>query len=231
MIVDALIPALNEEENIGMVLMGLPCDGLRRIVVADNGSTDATALVARLNGAEVVQEPQRGYGAACLKGLEYLAADPPDVVVFLDGDGADDPGDLAALLRPILEEGADLVIGSRASGRAEPGALTFVQRFGNALSCRLIRAFFGVHFTDLGPFRAVRWDALRRLEMNDRNYGWTVEMQAKAAKRGLVCAEVPVRYRCRHAGQSKVSGTIRGSVRAGVKILLTIGKEASRPRS
>lgn len=231
MIVDMLIPALDEELNIGLVLSRVPPDILRQIVVVDNGSTDATADVARRHGAVVVCEPERGYGAACLKGLAYMADDPPDVVVFLDGDGADDPNDLASVLAPVIGGQADLVIGSRTLGDAEAGALTPVQRFGNGLSCHLIRYLFGLRFTDLGPFRAVTWSGLERLQMADRNFGWTVEMQTKAARRGLRCEEVAVQYKRRHAGQSKVSGTIEGSIRAGVKILYTIGREALRRRS
>ena len=230
MVVDALLPALNEEESLPGVLRelrGLPA--LRRVVVADNGSTDDTWRVISAGGAQPVWAGLPGYGNACLAGLRHLAADPPEVVVFLDADGADDLRDLPALLAPIEADEADMVIGSRATGEAEAGALTPVQRFGNALSCTLIRVLFGEQFTDLGPFRAIRWSALEALEMADRNFGWTVEMQAKAARRELRSAEVPVRYRVRQAGQSKVSGTVRGSVKAGVKILWTIGAERVRP--
>lgn len=227
-IIDALMPALNEEQSLPGVLAGLQGRGLRRIVVADNGSTDRTAEVAAEGGAEVVFCARRGYGSACLAALSHLAEDPPDVVVFLDADGADDPEDLDRLLAPILKGPVDLVIGSRVLGQAEAGALTPVQRFGNALSCTLVRLLFDERFTDLGPFRAIRWSALEALEMADPDFGWTVEMQAKAARRGLNCVEVPVRYRCRAAGESKVSGNIRGSIKAGVKILWTIGREAAR---
>ena len=228
MIIDALMPALNEAENLPHVLAGLAGRDLRRIVVVDNGSADATSEVSRAHGAEVVYCGIRGYGNACLAGMRRLSQRPPDVLVFLDADGADDPDDLAALLQPILDNQADMVIGSRALGDAEPGALTPVQRFGNALSCTLVRLLFDEHFTDLGPFRAIRWSALEHLQMADRNFGWTVEMQAKAARRGLRCAEVPVRYRRRRAGQSKVSGNLVGSAKAGVKILWTIGREWMR---
>ncbi len=228
MVVDGLIPALNEEENIQHVLMGLQGRGLRRVVLVDNGSTDATAELARVHGAEVVTEPRRGYGSACLAGLEYLRNDPPDVVLFLDCDGADDPDDIPTLLEPVRTGEAEFVVGSRTSGPIEPGALTPVQHFGNVLSCALVRLLFGVKFTDLGPFRAITWSAIEDLEMADRDFGWTVEMQAKAAKRGVRCAEVPVACRRRHAGQSKVSGTLKGSFKAGVKILYTIGREAIR---
>lgn len=228
MIVDAVIPALDEEDNIAGVVRGLWPHGIRRVVVADNGSQDATAEVARAAGAVVIDEPRRGYGSACLAGLARLRRDPPDVVLFLDGDGADDLGRVPTLLAPLHADEADLVIGSRSLGRAEPGAITPVQRFGNVLSSTLVSALFKVRFTDLGPFRAIRWGALERLEMADRDFGWTVEMQAKAARRGLRCVEVPVDARTRVAGQSKISGTVKGSVKAGVKILYTIGKEALR---
>lgn len=228
MIVDAVIPALNEAANIERVIHSLGPHGLRRVVVADNGSTDRTAAAAGAAGAEVVSEPRRGYGAACLAGLAYLRIDPPAAVLFLDGDGADDVTRVPALLAPLRAGEADLVIGSRTLGRAERGAITPVQRFGNVLSSALVSAFFGVRFTDLGPFRAITWPGLTLLEMADRDFGWTVEMQAKAARRGLRCLEVPVDARARRAGESKVSGTIKGSVKAGAKILYTIGREAVR---
>ena len=227
--IDALLPALNEEASLPGVLaplVGHPL--LRRVVVVDNGSTDATWAVAAAAGAVPVWCPWRGYGSACLAGLRRLAGDPPDAVVFLDADGADDPADLEAVLGPLVAGTADLVVGSRVLGAAEAGALTPVQRFGNALSCRLMALAFDARFTDLGPFRAVTWAGLQRLEMADLDFGWTVEMQAKAARRGLRCAEVPVAYRRRRAGQSKVSGTVRGSAQAGAKILWTIGREALR---
>jgi glycosyltransferase involved in cell wall biosynthesis len=228
MVIDGLIPALNEEDNIKHVLSGLKGKGLRRVVLVDNGSTDRTAALASAQGAEVVSEPSRGYGSACLAGLEYMRLDPPDVVLFLDCDGADDPDDIPTLVGPVINGDAEFVVGSRTTGPIEPGALTPVQHFGNVLSCSLVHLLFGVKFTDLGPFRAITWSALERLEMADRDFGWTVEMQAKAAKRGVRCAEVPVACLRRHAGQSKVSGTLKGSVKAGVKILYTIGREAIR---
>jgi len=237
--VAVVIPALDEEQAIARVLAAVPRDGIlpgpappaaaprfhvREIVVADNGSRDRTADVARAVGARVVREPRRGYGAACLAALEALRAHPPDVVAFMDADGSDDPAELGQLLAPIAEGRADLVIGSRVLGEREPGALTAVQAFGNALATLLLRVLFGARFTDLGPFRAVRWAALERIRMRDRDYGWTVEMQARALREGLVCTEVAVRWRRRAAGRSKVSGTLRGVVGAGWKILFTIAK-------
>ena len=227
--VDVVIPALDEEEALGGVIREIPAS-VRRVIVADNGSTDATARVAEAAGAEVVREPERGYGAACLSALAHLAADPPDVVVFLDGDGSDDPSELDALLDP-LRAGAQLVIGSRTRGPAESGSLTAPQRVGNALACRWIQWVYGERFSDLGPFRAIRWEALTALGLEDRNWGWTVEMQLAAARQGIACAEVPVRYRTRRGGRSKVSGTVRGSVSAGAKILWLLARETLRPRA
>jgi glycosyltransferase involved in cell wall biosynthesis len=172
----------------------------------------------------VVYEPRRGYGAACLAGIARLDRDPPDVVAFMDADGSDDPSDLPALLAPILDTRADLVIGSRVLGAREPGSLTTVQAFGNRLATFLLGLSYGGRFTDLGPFRAIRWAALTSLAMRDRDYGWTVEMQARALRSGLRCVEVPVRYRRRSAGRSKVSGTLRGVIGAGSKILFTIAR-------
>lgn len=222
-----VIPAVDEERSIGRVIEAIPPEFRRRVVVADNGSADATAEVARRAGAVVVHEAQRGYGAACLRGLAALAADPPRVVVFLDGDLSDHPEEMPAVAGPVLAGEADLVIGSRVLGRRERGALTPQARFGNALATRLMRWIYGVRFTDLGPFRAVSWEALRRMEMADRDFGWTVEMQIKAAKLGLRCREVPVSYRKR-IGRSKVSGTLAGSFLAGRKILWLIAREAVR---
>ncbi len=219
--VDAVIPALDEADSLGLVLDALPSPPVRRVVVADNGSTDATARIARERGATVVFEPRRGYGAACLKALEALASDPPDVVLFLDADLSDDPAEAPAVLAPILEGRADLVVGSRVLGLSEPGALSPHARFGNWLATRLLRAFYGARYTDLGPFRAIRYGALMALDMRDRDFGWTVEMQVKAARHGLRHTEVPVRYR-RRVGRSKISGTVGGSARAGVKILRTV---------
>lgn len=226
MVVDVIIPALDEEAAIGQVIAEIQDPRVRRIIVADNGSVDATAERAREAGAIVVREPIKGYGRACLTALAYVGTDPPDVVVFVDGDLADDASQMPKLLASIAA-GADLVIGSRALGQSERGALTPVQVFGNWLSTRLIERLYGERFTDLGPFRAVRWEALERLEMRDQNFGWTVEMQVRAAKRALRCTEVPVNYR-RRVGVSKVSGTIKGSVMAGTIILSTIARERLR---
>ncbi len=228
-VVDVVIPALDEAAALPGVLAGIRAAGaagfrLREVVVADNGSRDATPEVAHAGGARVVREPRRGYGAACLAAIAALRADPPDVVVFLDADGSDDPAELAALLHPILAHGADLVVGSRRLGEREPGALTPVQAFGNALATTLMRLLYGARFTDLGPFRAIRWPALECLRMRDRDYGWTVEMQTRALRARLAWAEVPVRYRRRAAGRSKVAGTVRGVFGAGWKILFTIAR-------
>lgn len=223
--IDVVIPALNEERALPYVLRDIPRPPVRRVVVADNGSTDATAALAAEQGAEVVHEPERGYGAACLRALAHLSADPPDIVVFLDGDYSDHPNELPSVVAPILDGEAELVIGSRATGRSERGALSPQQRVGNAVASVALRAFYGVRYTDLGPFRAIRWDTLRSLGMRDRNYGWTVEMQIKAAQRNVPYREVPVSYRQR-IGVSKVSGTVRGSVSAGAKILWLLGRYA-----
>uniref|UniRef100_A0A832MN74 Glycosyltransferase family 2 protein n=1 Tax=Eiseniibacteriota bacterium TaxID=2212470 RepID=A0A832MN74_UNCEI len=226
--VAVVIPALDEEGPLPGVLAAIPRAGegwrVSRVVVVDNGSRDRTAEAARAAGAEVVAEPRRGYGAACLAGLARLAARPPDVVAFLDADHSDDPAELPALLAPLVAGRADLVIGSRVLGRSEPGALTPVQSFGNRFAAVLMRVLFGARFTDLGPFRAVRWSALARLGMRDRDYGWTVEMQTRALRARLRCAEVPVRSRRRRLGASKVSGTLRGAAGAGWKILFTIAR-------
>lgn len=190
--------------------------------MADNGSSDGTARVAREGGAEVVSASRRGYGSACLAGLDHLRrTDPPDIVVFVDADWSDHPEELPGLIAPILAGEADLVIGSRILGRREPGALLPQARAGNLVACAMIRLLYGHRFTDLGPFRAVRWEALERLGMSDPNFGWTAEMQVKALRHGLRCAEVPASYR-RRVGVSKITGTVSGTVRAGYKILWTV---------
>lgn len=221
--VAVVIPVLNEAPALPRVLAAIP-GWVAHVVVADNGSSDGSGDIARAAGAIVVEEPVRGYGGACLKALAALP-DDVGIVVFMDGDASDDASDMAALVDPIRNGEADMVLGSRVLGERERGALTPQQIFGNALACTLIRLIWGMRFTDLGPFRAIRRDALARLAMTDRNYGWTVEMQVRAAKLGLRCREVPARYR-RRIGTSKVSGTIRGVVGAGTKILYVIGREA-----
>jgi len=212
-----IIPALNEEEALPPVIRAVDRTLVDRVIVGDNGSTDGTAAAAREAGAEVVFEPRRGYGSACLAALR--TAPDADLIAFMDGDGSDDPADLPALLKTLLDRGADLVLGSRVLGGAEKGALTPVQRFGNLLTCTLVRLFWGVRYTDLGPFRVITRDAFRRLEMADPDFGWTIEMQVKAAQQGMKVEEIPVRRLVRAAGKSKVSGSIRGSFLAGKVIL------------
>lgn len=216
-----ILPALDEAQAIGSTLDDLRRGEPAQVIVVDNGSRDATAAIAAARGAQVVREPRRGYGQACLAGLAALAPDV-DVVVFMDADGSDDPADLPRLLEPIRRGHADLVIGTRARGERERGALAPHQRFGNQLATGLMRLLYGVRYTDLGPFRAVRRDALARLGMRDPNFGWTIEMQIRAHQRGLRILEIPVRYRRRRAGESKVSGSLRGSLAAGAKILWTL---------
>lgn len=223
--VDVVIPALNEEASLPLVLAALaslPPGTVRRVVVADNGSRDGTARVARQGGAQVVDAPRPGYGSACLAGLAWLRAhDPPEVVTFLDADFSDHPEELPRVVAPIVQGEADLVIGSRTLGQREPGALLPQARAGNLVACLLIRVLYGHRYTDLGPFRAVRWPALERLEMADPDFGWTAEMQVKALRQGLRVAEVPVSYR-RRVGVSKITGTVQGTIRAGYKILWTV---------
>ena len=225
--VTVVIPALNEEDSLPLVLAAIPSEIVDEVIVVDNGSTDKTAEVARQGGARVVREDERGYGAACLAGL--AAIERTDVVVFLDGDFADDPGELGRVVAPILDGEADMVIGSRVLGAREPGALLPHARFGNWLAVSLIRLFWGQRFTDLGPFRAVRSSSLEGLNMRDRSFGWTVEMQIEAARQGLRCREVPVSYR-RRVGVSKISGTVRGTVMAGSIILWTVFKKLCQGR-
>ncbi|HEY0511503.1 MAG TPA: glycosyltransferase family 2 protein [Thermoanaerobaculia bacterium] len=225
--IDVVIPALDEEASLPLVLTDLPRNLVRRIVVADNGSADGTARVAREGGAEVVAAARRGYGSACLAGLDHLRrSGPPEIVVFLDADYSDHPDELPRLVAPLLAGDADLVIGSRTLGRRERGALLPQARAGNLVACLLIRLFYGHRFTDLGPFRAIRWEALERLGMADPDFGWTAEMQVKAVRHGLRCAEVPVSYR-RRVGVSKITGTVSGTLRAGYKILWTVARHIS----
>jgi len=226
-VIDIVIPAYNEEKSIALVLNDIPKEWVREVIVSNNGSTDRTAKVAAAFGARVLEQSNKGYGNACLKGIEYLKNKPkeaqPQIVVFLDADYSDHPEELPFLVQPIIEKGMDLVIGSRALGNMESGAMQPQQIFGNWLATNLIRLFYDYHFTDLGPFRAIKWSKLVALEMKDRDFGWTVEMQVKAAKLKYKCSEVPVSYR-RRIGVSKVSGTLKGTLLAGHKILWTIFK-------
>lgn len=221
-VIDVIIPAFNEEDSIGLVLDEIP-SFVRKVVVVNNNSTDHTSLRAKEGGAVVLDEPRRGYGTACLTGIAYLSTleVQPQIVVFLDGDYSDYPEETGNIIRPIVEGKADMVIGSRARGIREPGSMTFPQVFGNFLATNLMRWIYGVNYSDLGPFRAIRWESLLSLDMKDKDYGWTVEMQVKAAKQQLRHVEVPVNYKKR-IGKSKVSGTIKGTVMAGYKILWTL---------
>ncbi len=223
--ISVIIPAYNEEGSIGKVVNDIPKEIVRDIIVANNNSKDKTAEVAAAAGAIVLTENRQGYGYACLKGMEYLQNldIKPDIVVFLDGDYSDYPEEISLVIAPILENDMDMVIGSRALGKKERGSMTIPQVFGNWLATTMIRWFYGVKFTDLGPFRAIKYDKLIALGMCDKTYGWTVEMQVKAAKQKMKCTEVAVNYRKR-IGYSKVSGTIKGSFMAGYKIITTILK-------
>ncbi|MEQ8583625.1 MAG: glycosyltransferase family 2 protein [Marinoscillum sp.] len=218
-----IIPAFNEQNAVGLVVNEIPKDWVTEIIVVDNGSSDDTFAQAERSGATALREARRGYGQACLKGMEHIAnsTTQPEIVVFLDGDHSDYPAQLPDLVKPILSGEADLVIGSRALGQKERGSMTPQQIFGNWLATTLIRWFYGVKYTDLGPFRAVRYSSLMAIGMKDTNYGWTVEMQLKAAKLKLRTLDVPVNYRQR-IGVSKVSGTVKGTIMAGYKIIFTI---------
>ena len=221
-----VIPVFNERESLPLVVADIPKELVSEIVVVDNGSTDGTGAIAAGLPVRVVREERRGYGSACLAGVAALAAGPPDAIVFLDGDYSDHPEEMPRLL-DALAAGADLVIGSRALGVRERGALLPQARFGNLLACFLIRVLTGHSYTDLGPFRAVRWAAYQRLGMRDTNFGWTCEMQVKAVREKLRIAEVPVSYR-RRVGVSKITGTVSGTLRAGYKILWTIARYGFR---
>jgi glycosyltransferase involved in cell wall biosynthesis len=222
-----IVPALNEEPVIGRMLDAVPRFLYGAILVADNGSTDRTAEVASKHGATVVFEPERGYGAACLRAIEAL---PPDIeaIVFMQADLSENPAEARLLLEPIETGRADLVIGTRTQGTAEPGALLPHQEFGNRLATSLIRLFYGYRYSDLGPFRAIRRDALDRLNMRERNYGWTIEMQVRAIEEGLRILEVPVHYGVRVAGVNKVSGNLKASLVAGYRIIATVVGIAAR---
>ncbi len=223
--VDVIIPAFNEEDSIEKVIVEIPKELVREIIVCDNNSNDRTSKIAQDAGATVLFEGVQGYGNACLKGMTYIAEkqDPPDVIVFMDGDYSDYPEEMHQLLAPIQHKDVDLVIGSRALGNMERGSMTPQQIFGNWLATSLLKIFYGYKFTDLGPFRAIKYQKLLELNMEDKTYGWTVEMQIKAAKNKFVCTEVPVNYRKR-IGVSKVSGTVKGTILAGHKILWTLFK-------
>lgn len=222
--VSVIIPALNEEKSIGSVLNAIPRDLVSEIIVVDNGSTDRTSEVAKHCGARVVSEPIRGYGSACLAGISSLNSDC-EIVVFVDADFSDFPEDLKHLIKPLVNDEAEMVIGSRTKIKESKSALTSQQVYGNWLATTLVRMFFGHRYSDLGPFRAIKKSSLESLGMIDRNYGWTIEMQIKALQQKLRVAEVPVRYRIR-IGQSKISGTVKGTILAGTKIIFTIFKYA-----
>lgn len=220
-----IIPAFNEGKSIPLVIQDIPPELVDEIVVVNNASSDATAERAKQAGATVVNQPRRGYGNACLKGIDYVkkSKPKPDIIVFLDADYSDNPDEMTKLVKPIIEDDIDLVIGSRALGSRERGAMQPQQIFGNWLATRLMKIFFGAGFTDLGPFRAIKFDKLLAIDMQDRTFGWTVEMQVKALKHGLSYTEVPVSYKKR-IGVSKISGTLSGTIKAGYKILYTIFK-------
>ncbi len=223
--ISVIIPAFNEENAVGRVVKDIPKNWVDHIIVVNNASTDDTRISAEKEGATVIDQPLKGYGNACLKGIEYLKSleTTPEIVVFLDADYSDYPEELPQLVKPIIEDNYDLVIGSRAIGNRAKGSMTFPQVFGNWLATNLLKLFYGYRFTDLGPFRAIKYEQLLAINMVDTTYGWTVEMQVKAAKKKLKCTEAPVTYRNR-IGTSKVSGTVKGAVSAGYKILYTIFK-------
>ena len=212
-----IIPAFNEALSIGYVIEAVP-NQVHEIIIVDNNSTDITKDIAKDKGATVLFEPKKGYGHACLKGIDYLAKDPPDIVVFLDGDYSDFPEELLDLVAPITNDSYDFVVGARKKALREAGSMTPQQVFGNALACTLMKLFFRATFTDLGPFRAIKYKRLLDMNMSDTTYGWTVEMQLKALRNRLKYKEIGVRYKKR-IGVSKVSGTVKGTIFAGVKIL------------
>ena len=218
-----IIPAYNEQNSVGKVIRDIPSGLVSEIVVVNNASTDRTRSEAEAAGATVLDEQRPGYGFACLKGLEYLSKIRPDIVVFIDADYSDHPEEMTRLVAPILDGDFDMVIGSRALGNRERGSMTLPQVFGNWLATSLLKIMYGVRFTDLGPFRAIRYESLERIEMQDQTFGWTVEMQLKAAKHKLRSTEIPVTYR-RRIGKSKISGTVKGTIMAGYKILWTLFK-------
>lgn len=221
-----LIPAFNEENAVAKVILDIPKNWVDEIIVVNNNSTDQTSIAAKNAGATVIDEPIKGYGRACLKGIDYIEktrGDRTKIVVFIDADYSDYPSQMPDLIQPILNKEALLVIGSRALGNLEKGSMTIPQRFGNALATKLIQWIYGKTFTDLGPYRAIEYDALKKLKMQDKDFGWTVEMQVKAIKQNFNFVEVPVNYRKR-IGFSKISGTVKGTLMAGYKIITTIFK-------
>lgn len=218
-----IIPAFNEEQSIGKVVNDIPKDWVKHTIVVNNNSTDNTVQVATQAGAIVLTENRKGYGWACLKGIEKANKLGADIIVFMDGDYSDYPQELPDVVRPIIEDKMDMVIGSRVLGKREKGSLTPQQVFGNWLATKLIRLFYGTKFTDLGPFRAITFEALEKLKMSDKTYGWTIEMQIKASKHKMQFCEVPVNYKKR-IGVSKVSGTIKGTILAGIKIIFAVFK-------
>lgn len=223
-IIKVIIPAYNEEASIGHVIKAIP-EIVSEIVVVNNNSSDATVNIATKAGATVLTENQKGYGYACLKGMDYISKQEikPDIIVFLDGDYSDFPEELTKIVTPIIEKNTDFVIGARVKSLREAGSMTKPQIFGNWLATSLMKLFFNSTFTDLGPFRAIKYNKLLQLEMEDKTYGWTVEMQLKALKQKLSYTEIPVNYRNR-IGVSKVSGTVKGAIFAGFKILAWIFK-------
>lgn len=224
-IIDVVIPAYNEEQSIGKVIQDIPVGLVREVVVVNNNSTDNTVKVAQQAGATVLTETRQGYGSACLAGLEHIRAKSvkPTIIVFIDADYSDHPEEMTLLTSPIIHNQMDMVIGSRALGEREKGSMMPQQVFGNWLATTLLKWFYKVKYTDLGPFRAISWNALEALNMQDTNFGWTVEMQLKAAKQKLSITEIPVSYRKR-IGVSKIAGTLKGTILAGYKIIYTIFK-------
>ncbi|MDB4516002.1 glycosyltransferase family 2 protein [Crocinitomicaceae bacterium] len=221
--ISVIIPAYNEEKSIGKVVGDISRELVQHVIVVNNNSTDQTREVAEKAGAIVLNETRKGYGWACLMGIDKAYELDTDIIVFLDGDYSDYPDEIIDVVRPILEENMDLVIGSRVLGKREKGSLTPQQVFGNWLATRLMRIFYRAKFSDLGPFRAIKTESLRKLKMADKTYGWTIEMQIKAAKQKMNFCEVPVKYRKR-IGVSKVSGTVKGTVLAGIKIIFAVFK-------
>ncbi len=222
-IISVVIPAFNEEQSIGKVVEAIDRELVNHVIVVNNNSTDNTVKVAEKAGAIVLNEPRKGYGWACLKGIDKCEELATDIIVFLDGDFSDYPEEIKDVIAPILEQDMDMVIGSRVLGEREKGSLTPQQIFGNSLATKLIRLFYGAKFTDLGPFRAMKFKSLQALGMTDKTYGWTIEMQIKAVKKKMKFCEVPVNYK-RRIGVSKVSGTVKGTVLAGIKIIFAVFK-------